>query len=363
MIDKPRFRKFDLVDAFAFALLAFGVGLMVWGIGLDPPGSINELVLGHFGDWTSGLIIDGVLLLVINQVIHSHERRRVISQVASLSNEFALDAVRRCREEGWLHDGTMESGRFAKARLATADLSEARLSGADLTFADLTGSDLTHSDLRGCDFRGANLSECDLRWSDLSNSDLSWADLRSAQLDGARLEGAITKLTSVDPEHLQVADLEGVVVGGFLTARQVDLVKAGFSELLSGGDAPMVRFYQRLFERAPELKDLFSQDIERQARKFVQSLRVIVGGLSSTEKAAPVLQRLGQRHQGYGVQSDHYAIVGRALIDTIEAELGDGFTDEMRESWVAAFDLVASLMQAENPVLQDSGTSGAVRPA
>ena len=81
-------RRLDFVDAFALILLLSGVGVFGWGWYLDPPGSVTYLVLNHFGDWAPGLVIDGVLLLVLNRVIHSQERKRVINQVASLSNEF-----------------------------------------------------------------------------------------------------------------------------------------------------------------------------------------------------------------------------------------------------------------------------------
>ncbi len=92
------------------------------GLSLDLPSSLEELVLTQFGDWASGFIIDGVLLLIINSVILIHERRRVISQVASSSNEFALDAVRRCRDEGWLQSGKMNGMRFAGARIGVVTL-------------------------------------------------------------------------------------------------------------------------------------------------------------------------------------------------------------------------------------------------
>ena len=83
-----------------------------------------------------------MLLFVINRVIHSNERRRVISQVASLSKEFALDAVRRCRDEGWLVDGATKNRQFGGARLAGTDMSDAVLAGANFRFADLSGADL-----------------------------------------------------------------------------------------------------------------------------------------------------------------------------------------------------------------------------
>lgn len=337
--------RYDLVDAFALLLLAIGVAALAWGIHLHPPASFNELFINQYSDWTSGLVIDGVLLLVLNRVIHRHERKRVVSQVASLSNEFALDAVRRCRAEGWLHDGTMEAERFTKARLSTADLSDAKLRKVDLRFADLTGTDLTHADLHKANLAGANLSGADLRWSDLSDADLSWADLRGALLDGASLTGARTAFTSIDPEHREFGGFPGAVVGGFLAPEQVALVKAGFNSLLNRGDAPILRFYENLFATAPALRTLFATDIERQARKFLQSLKVIVSGLSATEKAAPVLQKLGERHKGYGVQASHYDEVGRALIATLAETLGPDFSGEMREAWIAAFNLISSLMR------------------
>ena len=130
-------RKLDLIDGLAALLIAIGFGLFIYGLSLDPPASLEELVQIHFGDWTPGFIIDGVLLIVINRVIHMHERRRIISQVASLSNEFALDAVRRCRDEGWLQNGAMRTKKFDNARLANADISDAQLHRASFRFADM----------------------------------------------------------------------------------------------------------------------------------------------------------------------------------------------------------------------------------
>jgi hemoglobin-like flavoprotein len=340
-------RRFDAVDAIAALMLTSGIALMAWGVHLRPPGSLEELVLTHFGDWTPGLAIDGVLVLVINQVIHTHERKRIINQVASLSNEFALDAVRRSREEGWLLNGTMENGRFGKARLATADLSGGRLAGSEFGFADLTRVDFAHADLRGATFRGANLSDADLRWSNLSGADLRWADLRGAQLDGANLEGAHADFASVDTEQADREEFGRAVVGGFLSVHQVDLVGASFSSLMKLGEAPIARFYRRLFQVEPGLRSLFSEDIDRQARKFLQSLKLIVSALSSVEKAAPVLERLGERHRGYGVEPSHYDVVGRVLVETFEASLGEEFTPEMRGAWEAAFGLIASLMRGQ----------------
>ena len=77
---------------------------------------------------------------------------------------------------------------------------------------------------------------------------------------------------------------------------------------------------------------MFSDNMDRQVRKFLQSLHVIVSSLGCTEKAVPMLQRLGERHRDYGVVPDHYPIVGGVLIETLEEALGDAFTPEARVS-------------------------------
>jgi hemoglobin-like flavoprotein len=337
-------QKRDAVDALAVALLSIGLGLFAWGLYLVPPASLADLVAVHFGDWTPGLVVDGLLLLVLNHVIKKSEKSRVLSQAASLSNEFALDAIRRCREEGWLQDGALEGRRFTKARLSAADLSEAKLGGADMSFADLTRADLTHADLRGADLKGANLSEADLRWADLTHACLDWSDLRGAQLDGSVLDHATADFASIDRHDDGIPEFANAVVGGFLTPKQVQLVETSFELLLAEGDAAIARFYERLFEAAPEVRGMFSNDIKRQTRKFLQSLKLIVHSLSSTERAAPVLERLGDRHRVYGVEVSHYEVVGGVLIDTLEEVLGDAFTSDVREAWTSAYQLISTTM-------------------
>lgn len=341
-----RWSKFDTVDLLAIILLSVGLLLFALGWSLDPPTSTKNLILAHFGDWTPGFVIDGILLLILNRVIRNNEKRRVIRQVASLSNEFALDAVRRCREEGYLQSGTLSKMNFEKARLSTADFSDAMLSEVDLSFADLGGADLTNTNLRRANLKGTNLTGADLRWADLSDACLQWSDLRNAQLDGAKFDGVDAEFASVDPHYRSIPEFKNAVFGGFLTPHQVELVGQSFKLLQEAGDSAIGRFYERLFDTAPELRKLFSTDVDRQARKFLQSLKLIVSSLSSLERAAPVLNSLGQRHQGYGVKPEDYEVVGDVLIATLQETLGENFTGETRDAWIAAFSLISTAMRS-----------------
>ncbi len=126
---------------------------------------------------------------------------------------------------------------------------------------------------------------------------------------------------------------------------------------MADGTQVVTDFYDRLFTVAPQLQSLFSTSMERQVRKFLQSLHLIVSSLASTEKAVPMLQRLGDRHRGYGVEPGHYPLVGGVLIDTLESALGDAFTPEAREAWSGAFQQIAAIMSAGPDVEPEAARS------
>ncbi len=355
-------QSFDIVERFAVILLVAGMGMFIWGWSIEPPTSLIAAISGAYSDWSPGLVVDGLLLLVINRVLRNNERSRILGQVGSLSNEFALDAVRRCQEEGWQKSGAMAGRCYVKARLSRADLSGAHLSGSDFSFADLRDVDFMHANLKGADFTGANLKGADLRWADLTDATLRWADLTGAEIDGARLQGVDATSACIEQHHRDFPELNAAIVGGYLCARQLELLKENFELLLAEGPPVIRGFYERLFVAAPEVKGLFSSDMDRQARKFLQSLQVIVSSLACTEKAVPMLQRLGERHRDYGVEPDHYPVVGGVLIETLEHALADAFTGEARDAWAGAFAQIAAIMSAAPEVVATGSVQTADQP-
>jgi hemoglobin-like flavoprotein len=351
---------FDSIDLLAAGFLVAGVGILAWGSIADPPAGLREFGLVHFVDWSPGLVIDGLLLLVVNHILRRHERRRVLAQVASLSNEFALDAVRRVRQEGWHADGSLEGLDLERARLREADLNDARLAGARLGSADLRGASLHHADLRDADLTAANLRGADLRWSDLRGARLRWADLRDALVDGARIAEADLRGAAMDPRAARV--LHGAPNGtpgrtsvraeGEEDAHAVTLLSDPDVELLRGtlgalqalGSAPIEDFYARLFETEPRLRGLFTTGPEQQARKFLHSLTMVVETLDAPERHMPVLRKLGERHAVYGVRSGDFDVVIRVLLEVLERHLGDRFDAEVRAAWTRGLRFIASAM-------------------
>jgi hemoglobin-like flavoprotein len=92
-------------------------------------------------------------------------------------------------------------------------------------------------------------------------------------------------------------------------------------------------FYQRLFELAPDTRQLFPADMQWQQSKFAQSLATIVDCLNDPVAILPALHQLGARHSGYGTSVMHYAPVGEALLGMLEQASGGQLEAPVRQAW------------------------------
>lgn len=130
-----------------------------------------------------------------------------------------------------------------------------------------------------------------------------------------------------------------------MTPDQIRLVQESFREVVPIKDAAAALFYEKLFAIDGSLEALFREtDMKKQGAKLMAALGFVVHGLSRAETMLPAVQDLARRHVGYGVEEQHYATVGQALIETLEAGLGEAFTREVRQAWVAAYGLLAGVM-------------------
>ena len=130
-----------------------------------------------------------------------------------------------------------------------------------------------------------------------------------------------------------------------MTPDQIRLVQDSFRHVVPIREAAAAIFYDRLFAIDPDLRALFrSTDMAEQGKKLMASLAFVVSGLTKAETILPQVRALARRHVSYGVKEEYYPTVGQALIETLAAGLGEAFTPEVREAWVAAYGLLSSVM-------------------
>ncbi len=137
-----------------------------------------------------------------------------------------------------------------------------------------------------------------------------------------------------------------------MNPEQINLVQQTFALATPNATLIAERFYQRLFTLDPTLRPLFSGDMGEQGDKLMTMLALVVHSLHQPDPILGAMRRLGERHAHYGVQPHHYATVGEALLWTLAQHFGPAFTDEVRDAWAAAYQLLAGVMQeAATPVV------------
>jgi hemoglobin-like flavoprotein len=142
-----------------------------------------------------------------------------------------------------------------------------------------------------------------------------------------------------------------------MTPVQIELIQSSFAKVAPISEQAAAIFYARLFELAPPVRVLFKGDMTEQGRKLMAMLKTVVGTLDKLDVLVPVAQRLAERHVAYGAQPAHYAVVGQALLDTLQAGLGPEFTPETREAWTTAYGTLSSVMIAAAEALPKPATA------
>ena len=130
-----------------------------------------------------------------------------------------------------------------------------------------------------------------------------------------------------------------------MTPETQSLVRDSFAKVAPIAPQAAALFYGRLFELDPTLKPLFKGDMTEQGRKLMTMIGTAVANLNKLDAIVPAVQDLGRRHTSYGVQPQHYATVGSALLWTLGQGLGEAFTPQVEAAWTEVYTVLATVMQ------------------
>jgi hemoglobin-like flavoprotein len=130
-----------------------------------------------------------------------------------------------------------------------------------------------------------------------------------------------------------------------MTPQQISLVTASWQKVMPISDTAAELFYGKLFEMDPALKPLFKGDMKAQGKKLMTMITTAVMSLDKLDRIVPAVQDLGRQHGKYGVKDKDYDTVAGALLWTLGQGLGAGFTDEVKQAWVATYTVLAATMK------------------
>ena len=129
-----------------------------------------------------------------------------------------------------------------------------------------------------------------------------------------------------------------------MTPKQIKLVQETWQLVLPIAPKAAEIFYDTLFELDPSLKPLFQNNITEQGKKLMTMLDTAVKLLNKPDQLIPAVQKLGVRHNDYGVIPQHYDTVGAALLKTLETGLGKSFTAPVKTAWTVVYKVLATTM-------------------
>lgn len=131
-----------------------------------------------------------------------------------------------------------------------------------------------------------------------------------------------------------------------LDKESVDIVKATVPILQEQGDVITSRFYQRMFENHPELKNIFNQTNQRkgdQSKALAGTVLAAAANIDNLEAILPKVKQVAQKHRSLNIRPEQYPIVGENLLLAMKEVLGDTASDDVINAWKKAYNVIASV--------------------
>lgn len=113
------------------------------------------------------------------------------------------------------------------------------------------------------------------------------------------------------------------------------------------GVALTSHFYKRMFTHNPELKHIFNmgnQQNSKQQTALATAVLAYAEHIDDPSVLLPTVKHIGQKHSSLHIRPEHYQIVGKHLLASIQEVLGTAATEELIEAWKVAYFQLADLM-------------------
>jgi hemoglobin-like flavoprotein len=150
-----------------------------------------------------------------------------------------------------------------------------------------------------------------------------------------------------------------------MTNEQVEIVKRTFARIVPQrpeGTSEMVLqryakilheankkfadpFYERFFEKCPEAKELFKNDLEETKQKFMNQLSIYLRSMNRLHDTLNSMQYAGCDHMKVGVKIEHYQPFLSAFLYTLKDVLGEeDFNELVAQAWIAVLSRICGIM-------------------
>lgn len=141
-----------------------------------------------------------------------------------------------------------------------------------------------------------------------------------------------------------------------LSKETIDTVKATIPFLAENASKLTAHFYQRMFRENPEVKAYFNaahQVSGSQQGALAASVCAFARNIETPENLASAVSLIANKHASLGVQPEHYPIVGKHLLASID-ELLNPAPPEILEAWGEAYGFLAEVLINQEKAIYDT---------
>ncbi|WP_074019777.1 NO-inducible flavohemoprotein [Xenorhabdus thuongxuanensis] len=143
-----------------------------------------------------------------------------------------------------------------------------------------------------------------------------------------------------------------------LDSQVIATIKSTIPLIISTGPKLTAHFYERMFKHHPELKDIFNMSHQLngdQREALFNALCAYAGNIDNLSALLPAVEKIAHKHASLNIQPEHYQIVGKHLLATIDEMFHPG--DEVLNAWGKAYNVLANVFINREEEIYQSGES------
>ncbi|MGW2207898.1 globin domain-containing protein [Streptomyces sp. NPDC001781] len=129
-----------------------------------------------------------------------------------------------------------------------------------------------------------------------------------------------------------------------VSAEDVALVRSSLTVVAPHVAELAAYFYDILFARYPQVRNLFPAELDVQRDRLVRALLRIVELVDDPDNLVAFCSRLGRGHRKFGTQSAHYPAVGECLLLALSHFAGPAWSPALAGAWERSYTAAADVM-------------------
>lgn len=139
--------------------------------------------------------------------------------------------------------------------------------------------------------------------------------------------------------------------------KTIAIVKSTAPILQQNGESITKVFYELLFHKHPELKNIFNMVNQKkgtQQRALANAVFQYAVHIEQLEQLGEAVEKIAQKHVSLSIPKEAYPIVGENLLLAIKKVLGEGATNDVMEAWEEAYNDLAKIFISREEVLYNT---------